>query len=362
MTIQLSVLPPSEAIHRWNKFASAQISMVPYSFNPSLFNFYKNHFRWKPYYFLLYYNNIIVGVLPLVNTGKAWVSLPHFSYGGILTNDDYLEKKHLKTVRSLVETIKNNNLLSGFYNADYEKITDEYSNFQQKIFIRSFDKQADNHFIETEKITSILKLPESADIMFNRLSSNLKRKIKKGTKNGFEVKRGGLELLEDFYKVYLKNIFYLKSLSYSKKYFHDLFVNYDYGDIQFFVVYRNNKPVGSSVLVSYADFFENIYFATLREEQKYYVSDWLHWQMVKYAIEKTSKSDNNVNAVYSFGRSTRNSPVHIYKKHWTVFDIPLYGFSNIPDVRGNKFLKNAWRFVPWCIAKSLGSKLIKHIY
>ena len=26
----------------------------------------------------------VYAVLPLVDTGKAWVSLPHFSYGGIL--------------------------------------------------------------------------------------------------------------------------------------------------------------------------------------------------------------------------------------------------------------------------------------
>ena len=301
-----------------------------------------------------------MGVLPLVNTGKAWVSLPHFSYGGVwMDSRGDLSKNRL--INSVIDIVNSEKCDPGFYRVNIEKIVYQQSRLGLKYFIRAFDDQKDESFIKSEKVTTIFNIDTDQEKTFAGLGSNLRRKINKSLKSNVEIKSGGVELLHDFYQVYTKNIYHLKSLNYSKRFFEDLCHSYQFGNLRFFVSYFNGKPAGSALLASYGGFYENLYFATLHQYRKYYVSDGLHWKMIQYATEDKLDSKDG-NKVYSFGRSTIDSPVHQYKNHWPVTSIPLFVYSNINDVRQNNLLKNTWGLLPGFITKPLGTRLIKHIY
>jgi hypothetical protein len=357
----LTPINQSSAYSRWNNFIASQPFPPPFSFNPSLFSFYQKHFHWKPYYFLLYTEDQLTGLLPLVNTGKKWVSLPHFSYGGVLVDKDFRFQESGSLIHSAIDFILQKKLSPGFYRFQREK--ESYHN-NHKLFIRSLGNQHDEHFIRSEKIIRLMDLPESEESMFDKLNANLRRKIRKGDKNKLTLKTGGLALLDDFYSVYSKNICFLKSLSYGKKFFDDLLRTYQYGEILLFVAYIDNISVGSAMLLSYGNFYENVFFATLPEKRKYYVSDWLHWQMVKYVMAKDHQSTTAgpQQMVYSFGRSTRFSSVHAYKSHWPAKDVPLFVYSNIHSLRKYNWILHLWGVVPCFITKPVGAKLIKHIY
>lgn len=88
-----------------------------------------------------------------------------------------------------------------------------------------------------------------------------------------------------------------------------------------------------------------------------YISDFLHWQMIQYAIEHRAK-------VYSFGRSTKDGTVYRYKNHWPVVNQPLYEYSQnrTIDIKNHKWLAGLWRNIPYPVAYALGPVLIKHIY
>ena len=354
-----------KAITSWNNFVQNVHIITPFSFNPSLFHFYKQHFGWKPYYFLIFHKDEICAVLPLVNTGKAWASLPHFSYGGILLSEKTKNYPPKSIIDNIIFEIKENKLSLGFYTFSLDNQASFENSHSEKVFIRSLNNGEEEGFIKSEKVTSTLQLPDNELGLSKMISSNLNRKINKAKKTGIITKMGGSELLDDFYKVYSHNIYKLKSLSYSRKFFEDLIETYEHGEVKIFVSYKDTEVVSGAMLASYNGFYENMFFATSPNSRKDYVSDLLHWEMINYSIKSNKAIENlknNIRAVYSFGRSTISSGVHKYKSHWPVTDHQLYTYSNIQDIRKKKWLSGLWGWLPYFVSNPLGAKLIKHIY
>lgn len=346
-------IPQNQAILLWNNFVKNTPSPTPFSFNPSLFNFYKKHFSWKPYYILVFSKDELCAVLPLVHTSKAWVSLPHFSYGGILMKHG---EKHID-IKKIINSISGEE--PGYYAIDNKELISENSNTSNKIFFRSLENSAPEHAVKSEKATSVILLPDSSEKMKGVLSSNLRRKINKAEASGIKIKTGGKELLKDFYKVYSKNIYQLNSLNYGIKFFNDLIDTWKFGTANLFVAYADEKPIGAAMLLSYMGFYENTFFATNSEARKIYMSDFLHWEMINHSIKQPATRNPHI---YSFGRSTVGSGVYKYKNHWPVTNDPLYIYSNMADLRKNKWLSHIWSFLPLIISKPLGRYLIRHIY
>ncbi len=293
-------------------------------------------------------------VIPLVNTGKAWVSLPHFSYGGMLFKKPEQNIDESAIILSIIEEIKSNSPEAGFYNYTL----DDIRMTTEKHFIRTINNDKDNNFIKTEKTTSLLTLVSDERDLLKNISSNLRRKINKALKTDIIIKSGGTELLDDFYKVYVQNIYKLKSLCYSKQFLRDLLLSYNFGNIKLFVAYKDNTPIASALLASYNRFYENIFFATNEEYRSLYVSDLLHWEMISFSLT----ANKGKKGIYSFGRSTKGSGVHKYKSHWSVTDYPIYTFTNLSDIRKHSWLTNIWGLLPEFISTALSPHLIKHIY
>jgi len=300
----------------------------------------------------------VYAILPLVDTGKAWVSLPHFSYGGILL------KKGDKTfsIEQIIEQATNKE--PGYYSIDIEDLTGDVSAASKKIFIRSLKESAPLNALKSEKVTSVIRLPDSCDKMMDMLSSNLHRKIKKAEASDIKIKIGGKELVNDFYKVYSKNIHQLNSLNYGISFFNDLYDSWNHGSSNFFVAYADGKPIGSAMLLSYMGYHENAFFATLAGYRKEYISDLMHWKMVSHSIDNNNETNFSTKrvSIYSFGRSTAGSGVYRYKNHWPVTNYQLYSYLNFPDFRKNSWLLTIWAKLPIAITRPLGAKLIKHIY
>lgn len=352
---QLNRISSCSAITFWNNFLSSFSSPVPFSFNPSLFNFYIRYFHWKPYYFLLFYKNKAAGLLPLVNTGNSWVSLPHFSYGGFACTENFNFKLDEDIIQKLIFLVQKERHNQGFFQYDLKTIS-SYQTSHKRIFIRTIHKYpTQNNYI---KVSSIIFLPKTKEELFTKLNTNLRRKINKANHSEFNIQIGGKELLESFHSIYSKKMHELGSPAYGKHFFKTILETYCYGDAKIFLVRKQKKAVGAAFLLSYNGFYESAWFATNKIEYKNYISDFLHWQMLKYAIEKRAY-------VYSFGRSTSQGSVHIYKSHWPVENIPIYQYNNNQKnviIRNKRWISSVWRKVPYFIAKPTGALLVKHIY
>ncbi len=357
----ISNLDILSATKLWNKTLFSRSQLVPYSFNPSLFHFFTKHFHWRPYYFFIYDDkDDLTALFPLIHTGKAWVSLPHFSYGGVLETGKLPVNKGL-LIGNLISQTKEKEMTPGFYKVMINgKVNSPPKN--EKYFIRSLGNQNDKSFLQSEKATLILHLKEK-EPLFASLSSNLRRKIRKAGKSGFHINIGQAEILHDFYLVYTQNIRRLKSIPYDKRFFSDLLESWQFGMIRFFVVYLNTQPVAAALLASYRGFYENLYFASLPDARRDYVSDWLHWQMIQFAVSEEKQRHGKVaHASYSFGRSTESSSVYDYKKHWPVEVIPLFVASNGEAWHNKAWINRLRKMLPSDVNSFIGKKLIKHIY
>jgi hypothetical protein len=344
----------SEAVTLWNDFTKSRPSVSPISFNPTLFFFYDYHFGWKSYYFFLYRKDDLIGLLPLVNTGKAWVSLPHFSYGGFLFSKDFIKNGFPDSnISSLINYIKCKNVPHGFYRLDIDKISKK--DCIEKIYVRTLEPTL--NLTNSVKVVSWIHLPNNLNDAFYQLSPNLRRKINKAGKYGFRVMSGKNELLHDFYRVYAKNIHGLGSPVYGEKFFRDLIEHYKYGNAFYVIIYKDSLPVASAVLLSYNGFWENTWFATDKKFRKYYISDFLHWQMIKLALKNKAE-------IYSYGRSTNNSSVFKYKNHWPVSNVSVMEYYENYKIflKNHVWLSELWKRIPFPVARIIGQKLIKHIY
>lgn len=346
---------------RWLKFLKKQAGIVPFAYNPAFLDLYKEHFQWKPYYIIYTSKGESRCLLPLVFTGKAWVSLPHFSHGGLLYTGDEIYNKPSLLIQSAIRMLGGES--SGFFTIDIDGLEEIKVKKSINYFIRTSNNIAIDEFVRTEKAVSYINLLKDHDLLWSQLSNNLRRKINKAKKE-LVIKIGNEELIADFYKVYVDNISQLGSLTYGLSFFKDLISCVKDNNDPLFVAYYNGKPIGSALLASWGNYFENLYFATLQESRNTYVSDFLHWEMVKYSINKIQDYNGEFSSdpVYSFGRSTVNSGVYNYKNHWPVENQELYSFTNMSDVRKNKKLLKIWKQIPQLITRPLGTKLIKHIY
>jgi hypothetical protein len=331
---------------------------VPFSYNPSLSAFFSDHFNWNPYYLIISSDSGPVALLPLVNTSRAWASLPHFSYGGFLAREGAVLPDYETVLENIIAELSG--LESGFYIYHLPSDMAKADIRPEKIFMRSMS--AGFGAIASSKMSTVMPLSDNMDDMWVRLSSNLRRKINRSRQEDFVIRKGGLDLLDDFYSVYIENIRQLRSMSYSKAFFRDLIKSYEGGECIFFVAYSGKKTVGAAMLMSYMNFYENTYFASLQPGRKHYLGDLLHWNMVSHCLERESVAPSKNKAFYSFGRSTRDSGVYAYKNHWPVKNFPLYIYTNYPDIRNRDLLYSLWGMLPEVFTKPLGHRLIKHIY
>ncbi len=335
------------------KISCQNILPSPY---PNLSPFYSQYYHWKTYNFLVPdKQGKTFAFITLVNAKKAWVSLPHFTYGGFAFAED--KSVALPEVKVIISNIIFHKLKPGTYNLKPGKlksgIKPDFS-----FYIRSVYKP-DENYLTSDKLTFTINLHAGLSSFRLNLSSNLKRKIKKAKKTGLVTHHDGVKLLNDFYRVYTQSIRRLKSIPYPKSFFYELIHKTQPDSVKLFVVYKENSPIGSSVLLSNNGFHENAFFAINHNYKKCYVSDFLHWSMIEYIYQSNRNAKDHI---YSFGRSTAKSGAHKYKIHWPVKTLPIYEYSNIQRLSSNKQVRKALGLLPSTVKMSIGKLLIKHIY
>lgn len=297
----------------WNDFAG----------NIKLCNTISDYFGWETKQI-----ETAGGVLQFIFTGKEWVSMPHLSYGGIITSENINDLFNKYLPRSSRWQIRYILPLSPYYRND--------------------------------KVLSYIHLGNK-DNLWKSFSQNLRRKIRKSYKNGLIAKHGGTELINDFYDVYTLNMHRLGSPALPKglieqlvQYYHDGLQNH----AKIFIIYLNSKAIGAALLLISKNSAENILLGSLSEHNQYYTTYMLHWEMMTYALK------NNVKT-YSLGRSTKDSGVHQYKKQWNTEEIQLYWSYSHPlkkRIKDMSFLSQIWKLVPHRIARFFGPFFAHKLY
>ncbi len=248
-------------------------------------------FGHKGFYLIARENGIICGVLPLTQVrsrlfGNRMISQAFSNYGGPLVNS--------------------RRALDALYNRAVELAT-EYK--CQSIEFRNVEPLPYELYSRTDKIGMYVPLTSDPDDLWRSFKANIREQVRKAWKSGLVETTGGLELLDDFYKVYTIRMRELGTPGYPRKLFYNIFQTFP-DCCRVFVVHLNELTVGAALTYCLNNSVEFPWASTLVKYNRLRPNYLLYWSIMKhYCREGAARLD--------FGRSTVGSTHHKFKNHWT---------------------------------------------
>lgn len=285
----------------------------------------------------------IVGVLPLVRLksalfGDFLVSIPYFNYGGALAATREAEASLIKEAATLASEL----------GVKHIEFRDELSR--------------DGWQVRTDKVSMVLPLPETSEMLSQKLGSKLRAQIKRSQRENLAVVFGREELINDFYSVYSRNMRDLGTPVYGVSFFKEIVSRFK--DCHIAVVRHKNKPVATGFLLGYDGTLEIPWASTLREANRFSANMFLYWEILCFAIQ-------NRYHYFDFGRSTVDAGTYQFKKQWGALEKQLYWHywlkdgGDLPMMNPSnpkyKMLINIWKRLPVAVANSIGPLVVKNL-
>jgi len=299
----------------------------------------------------------IVGVLPLFFVsgplfGKNIVSLGFCDYGGILYDNEESGKLLLEKAVSLLHTNK----------FDFLELRQTFClPFLQTPSSKPI-VQPDCLQLSGEKVRMKLALPDTSEKLFKSFDPKLRSQIRKPQKEGCVSKNGGMELLDDFYSVFVHNMRDLGSPVHAKAMMANT-LKYFGTAAQIFVVYKDNVPIACSLVAGMKASLVNPWASFNKKYRPLAPNMLLYWSMMEYAIANKYES-------FDFGRSTKEEGTYRFKEQWGAKPEPLFWYyvtrekaTKPPggsDAKKELFIK-VWQKLPLVVTKIVGPIIRKQI-
>lgn len=283
------------------------------------------------------------GVLPLIEMksrlfGHFLISVPFFNYGGVLASTQVAELELLKQASILATKL-------GAQHIEY--------------------RHTDNHIDlpgKSEKAAMLLNLPDNKEELWSDIGTKVRAQIKRAQRNDVQVRTGGIEILNDFYRVFSQNMRDLGTPVYAKSFFYNMIKACP--TAQIINIYLDGKPVSTGFVLGWRDTLEIPWASTIKSANKYDTNMLLYWEILKYAIQ-------NQYQIFDFGRSSKNANTYRFKKQWGAKPHDLYwnywlpGTGKLPEINPNnpkfRLMVSAWMRLPLPVANLIGPLIVKSI-
>lgn len=216
--------------------------------------------------------------------------------------------------------------------------------------------------VRTHKVAYHLPLAEDAGVMWDTFPKKIRNWVRKGQRNGFVVRSGGEELVNDFYAAYSRNMRDLGSPVYPK----NLFVKaiWSLPKTRVYAVYQGSTVVGGAVTICYQERVHIPWASVIKPYKPLGANFLLHWHIIHDAIQEGYR-------VLDFGQSNRGATTTHFKEQWGAQETPLYweyvllDGAQIPrtdhaDPRYALFV-SIWKRLPLRVANWLGPKIVRGI-
>ncbi len=212
------------------------------------------------------------------------------------------------------------------------------------------------HHCRTDKICMHLSLDPDPDVVWRGLRSEIRNRIRKAEKAGLTVVDGGVELLAKYYDVWTVRMRQLGTPCYSRRFFANLLEQFP-EHTRIFLVRQTEKTVGAGLFYAFNGLAQCRWAATLTDYNPLAPNMLLYWSALKYYCRTGV-------ATFDFGRSTRESSQHEFKRRWGAETIPLYyehwtqaGYSvemTTPDSPRYHKKVEMWKRLPLSVTRVLG--------
>jgi len=300
----------------------------------------------RPFYLTARREAEVVGILQLVLQksllfGTHLSSLPYFDASGILTDDPSAADALLGEAASLkTET-----------GAEW-------------VELRHTEALPGNLARRDDKVTLRLPLPDDPDTLWETLKTKVRTKVRKPEKEGLSLHGAGDATLDEFHAVYVRNMRNLGSPPHSKRFFETIRAHFGEAVRLYSVRRDDNTPLAASFTLSDARAMRVPWSASDWRFRKLKANMLLYWGMMKDGCERGAPC-------FDFGRSTRDSGTHRFKKQWGAKEVPLYWQYLLPEGAGPpeinpdnpkyRFLVGAWRRLPVFAARLIGPRIIRKL-
>ena len=289
-------------------------------------------------------NNVICGILPLVRLrsklfGDFAVSVPFFNYGGPLADN-------MATAQVLL---------------------DAAAQYARKIELGHIEIRSTRTWNDwpcrTDKASMIRRLPVDGATLDQELGAKVRAQIKRGQQENPQIAIGGVELLDDFYRVFAINMRDLGTPVYSKDFFRNILVTL--GDSAHLVIVKlRGKPVATAFLLGHRELMEIPWASTLRSVNALNMNMVLYRAVLGFCIERGFR-------FFDFGRSTRGAGTYQFKKQWGAEPLQHYWHywladgGPLPELKPDspkfRFLIACWQRMPVALSRIIGPHIVKYL-
>jgi len=300
-------------------------------------------FGWPAYYLLAEENGRFAGILPLV-LQKSWMfgrfltSLPFFNYGGVLAENDSIEKALVQEAITLARQL----------GADYIELRHRS---EHPLGLRE----------KTNKVAVELVVEPDEEKMLKSLRKQTRNLVRKALKVGLRAEICGQAALNDFYRVFAQNMRDLGTPVYSKSFLQEIWQGFP-ANTYLCLVRHEDEVIAASFMSGFRHRLEVIWGSSLRKYLSMAPNMLLYWRMLRFAAEKGFE-------VFDFGRSTAGSGAHRFKLQWSSQEIQLHWHywlsqgNQLPELSPiNPKFRMAiwtWRHLPLVITNVLGPRIVR---
>jgi len=238
------------------------------------------------------------GVLPLVHMksalfGNFLVSVPFVNYGGLLCRSDQARQALLQAAELLRRSL----------GADH-------------VELRHLGSGVAGLPSREHKVTMVLPLAGDAKAQWDAFNAKLRNQVRKAEKNGLSCAIGQLELLDDFYAVFARNMRDLGTPVYGKDFFRNVLTQLP-DTTRIMAVSHQGKTIAAGILSWYRDTMEVPWASSIGDYKTLCPNNLLYWEAIQFAIGRGC-------AGFDFGRSTPNEGTYNFKKQWGAEPVQLY--------------------------------------
>jgi FemAB-related protein (PEP-CTERM system-associated) len=287
-----------------------------------------------------------VGYLPLALVssrlfGRFLVGLPYLNSGGVVAEND----------QAAVSLIDRAVQLADELDVRYLELRHE----------RRYEHPALAHEVAS-KVHMRLRLPETANKLWNQLKAKVRNQVRKGREFNLAVRWGGEDLLPDFYDVFSRNMRDLGTPVYGRSLFRAIIGRLP-EQAEFCVVRDGTRPVAAALLVHGQGVTEVPSASSLRQFSSTNANMLMYWHLFERAIERGQQT-------FDFGRSTIDSNTFRFKKQWGAEPHPAVwqyyvrrgtvGDMRPESSRYRHFIR-IWQRLPVALTRLVGPTIVRGI-
>lgn len=314
-----------------------------------------HHFAWArileqsfghtSYYLAARTSGAITGVLPLVHMrsllfGNFLVSLPFVTYGGLLCRDEASTSALLEAAGRLRQELG-----------------------ARHVECRHTQRMHLDLPAKTHKVSMVLPLAADADSMWKGFNAKVRNQVRKAEKAGLEVLRGGDELLDDFYTVFVRNMRDLGTPVYAKSFFANVLAGFPERTLLVSIRSRG-RAIAAGLLYWHGDTLEIPWASSIRDFNSLCPNNLLYWESIRHGISQGL-------ARFDMGRSTPGAGPFKFKEQWGAHPEALSWHyilaqgATLPDITNQNpkysLAINVWRRLPLALTQLVGPRIVRCI-